>query len=101
MNHFNFVKTYFNAKNIADSIEGAYVDIFISSSGRGYHIVIQGIETNIDVRAYLGDDANRLYESERRAQFGLKPPDDILFDRKRIRYGKWKRRRKIEAWTVI
>lgn len=101
LNHFNLVKTYFNAKYIADKIKGAHVDIYLSSSGRGYHVVIRGIESNADVRAYLGDDPNRLYESERRAGFGLRPPDDILFDRKRIRNGKWKRRKQIEAWTVI
>lgn len=101
LNHFTLVKTYFNARCIADSVKDAYVDMYKSSSGRGYHVVIRGIESNADVRAYLGDDPNRLYESERRAGFGLRPTDDILFDRKRIRNGKWKRRQKIEAWTVI
>lgn len=100
-NHFQLLKSYFNAQYAVRNLDDIDIKLFKSSSGHGYHIEIHGIESDADMRASLCDDPYRIYESERRSRFGLSKLDDILFTKKRVFSGKWKRRVEIQEWQII
>ncbi len=100
-NHFRLMKVLFNAKHMFGNAPDVHIKLFRSSSGNGYHIEIHGIESNADIRAQLCDDPCRLFESERRAGFGIRKLDDYLFDRKRVYNGEWKKRVEIYEWQIV
>lgn len=68
----NLLKAYFNARWIGGKVE-------VYRTGKGYHLRVKNIKTSTSLRAWLGDDKDRLYLSEMRGG------DDVLFHWKRNR----------------
>jgi len=68
---FQLLKTYFNAKLLGD------VKVF--RTGKGYHIKVVNVKTDIHLRAGLCDDKERLWLSE------VRGGDDVVFDWKSTR----------------
>ena len=81
-NQFKLLKTYFNAKWLAEKLNGK-VELY--QTKHGYHIKIIGVKTNLFHRLGLGDDPERIYLSELRG--GYEFADDVLFDVKELRKG--------------
>jgi len=73
--------TFFNARQLYPDKE-----IKVYRTGRGYHVKVLGITSNIKVRRILGDDAMRIEFSEERMKAFNRPYDDVLFQVKR--YGR-------------
>ena len=91
-NQFKLLKTYFNAKWLADHL-GGKVKLF--KTKKGYHIRLIGIKTNIFYRYGLGDDRDRIYLSELRG--GTEFADDVLFE---IKWGKKNEEELDDDWIL-
>ena len=78
-NQFKLLKTYFNARWIANKL-GGKVEVY--ETNKGYHIKIVGVKTNLFHRLGLGDDPERIYLSELRG--GYEHADDVLFNLKKL-----------------
>ena len=79
-NQFKLLKAYFNARWLAEHLGGR---VKLTKTGKGYHIKIVGVKTNIHHRCGLEDDKERIWLSELRG--GIKHADDVLFD---VKWGK-------------
>lgn len=77
-NRFQLLKSYYNAKYLFPHNE-----IMVYNTNRGYHIEILGIKSNIEARALLCDDPERIRKSEQRMRIMNRDFDDILFDMKK------------------
>lgn len=91
-NQFKMLKTYFNAKWLAENL-GGKVELYETS--KGYHIRVRGVKTNIHYRCGLGDDRERIYLSEIRG--GIEHADDVLFQ---IKWGKENEHKLDDDWIL-
>lgn len=78
------LKTYFNMKQLGE------VEVCISSSGKGYHLIVSGLpltfQKALELRRLLTDDNNRIWFDE----YGHKnKPKQVLFTKKGKRKIEW------------
>jgi len=70
---------YFNLKDAFPD-----EDITVYETRHGYHLVLQGIKTDLELRRIFGDDAMRIEFEEIRSEAHNREPQDILFHVKRV-----------------
>ena len=75
---------YFNLKNAFPDD-----DIIVYETNHGYHLILPGVKTDLELRMLYGDDVMRIEFEENRSTAHNREPQDILFHTKRvIRNGK-------------
>lgn len=70
---------YFNLKDAFPK-----EDIVVYETRRGYHLVLPGIKTDLELRQIFGDDVMRIEFEEARSRAHNREPQDILFHVKRV-----------------
>ena len=70
---------YFNLKNAFPN-----EDIVVYETRHGYHLVLPGLQTDLELRRIFGDDPMRIEFEEKRSEAHNREPQDILFHVKRI-----------------
>ena len=70
---------YFNLKDAFPKEE-----IVVYETRRGYHLVLPGVKTDLELRQIFGDDVMRIEFEENRSSAHNREPKDILFHRKRV-----------------
>lgn len=75
---------YFNLRNAFPDEE-----VIGYETKHGYHLVLPGVKTDLELRRIFGDDMMRVEFEEKRSEAHNREPQDILFHTKRvIRNGK-------------
>ena len=70
---------YFNLKDAFPT-----EDIVVYETRRGYHLVLPGVKTDLELRMIYGDDVMRIEFEEKRSKLHNREPQDILFNQKRV-----------------
>jgi len=91
-NQFEVLKTYFNLKYLDP-------DAKVLEGKRGYNFVSK-LLSSVELRAYLGDDADRLWHSQIRAMIHKNEVMDIIFTSKKYAGKKWIKKEEINLMSM-
>ena len=90
-NQFEVLRTYFNLRYLDP-------DAKVLEGKRGYNFVSK-LLSSVELRAYLGDDADRLWHSQIRAMIHKNEVMDIIFTSKKYA-GKWTKKEEVNLMSM-
>jgi len=89
---------YHNLNSVNFNGNAHEIRIFISTSGKGFHLELIGVKPNLELRRACRDDVKRITISESRQHLGARW--DVLFHEKRSDFRKDKAWKKREPITI-
>jgi hypothetical protein len=90
-NQFEILKTYFNLKYVDENAK-------VIEGKRGYNF-ISSLPSSVELRAFLGDDPDRLWHSQIRAMIHKNEVMDIIFTKKKYA-GKWTKKEEVNLMSM-